>query len=54
MRDHVSLGITNIDRSQYDALRPLGLVGIVDFGENRMAGSLDRSVSNSPSRVKPR
>jgi len=38
MLDHVSLGITDIDRSRrfYDAvLRPLGLVRIVDFGEGR-------------------
>ena len=38
MLDHVSLGVTNIDRSRrfYDAvLRPLGLVRIVDFGEGR-------------------
>jgi catechol 2,3-dioxygenase-like lactoylglutathione lyase family enzyme len=36
--DHVSLGVTNIDRSRhfYDAaLHPLGLVRIVDFGEGR-------------------
>jgi len=38
MLDHVSLGVTDIDRSRrfYDAvLRPLGLVRIVDFGEGR-------------------
>src|SRR6516165_5216434 len=38
MLDHVSLGITDIDRSRrfYDAvLRPVGLVRIVDFGEGR-------------------
>ncbi len=38
MLDHVSLGVTNISRSRlfYDAvLRPLGLVRIVDFGEDR-------------------
>ena len=38
MLDHVSLGITDIDRSRcfYDAvLRPLGLVRVVDFGEGR-------------------
>jgi len=38
MLDHVSLGVVNIDRSRrfYDAvLRPLGLVRIVDFGEDR-------------------
>ena len=38
MLDHVSLGVTNVDRSRhfYDAvLRPLGLVRIVDFGEGR-------------------
>ena len=38
MLDHVSVGITNIDRSRlfYDAaLRPLGLVRIVDFGGGR-------------------
>jgi catechol 2,3-dioxygenase-like lactoylglutathione lyase family enzyme len=36
--DHVSVGVTNIDRSRrfYDAaLRPLGLVRIVDFGNGR-------------------
>jgi hypothetical protein len=36
--DHVSVGVTKIDhsRSFYDAaLRPLGLVRIVDFGEGR-------------------
>ena len=38
MLDHVSLGVTDINRSRrfYDAtLRPLGLVRIVDFGEGR-------------------
>ena len=49
MLDHVSLGVTDLERSRrfYDAaLRPLGIVRIVDFGENRgsdygaMAGSL--------------
>ena len=38
MLDHVSLGVTDIDRSRrfYDAaLRPLGLVRIVDFGKGR-------------------
>jgi catechol 2,3-dioxygenase-like lactoylglutathione lyase family enzyme len=38
MLDHVSLGVTNVDRSRcfYDAvLRPLGLVRIVDFGRDR-------------------
>jgi catechol 2,3-dioxygenase-like lactoylglutathione lyase family enzyme len=38
MLDHVSLGVTDVDRSRrfYDAvLRPLGLVRIVDFGEGR-------------------
>jgi catechol 2,3-dioxygenase-like lactoylglutathione lyase family enzyme len=38
--DHVSVGVTNIDRSRrfYDAaLRPLGLVRIVDFGNGRGA-----------------
>jgi catechol 2,3-dioxygenase-like lactoylglutathione lyase family enzyme len=38
MLDHVSLGVTDIDRSRrfYDAiLRPLGLVRIVDFGGGR-------------------
>jgi catechol 2,3-dioxygenase-like lactoylglutathione lyase family enzyme len=38
MLDHVSLGVTEIDRSRrfYDAaLRPLGLVRIVDFGGDR-------------------
>jgi catechol 2,3-dioxygenase-like lactoylglutathione lyase family enzyme len=38
MLDHVSLGVTNVDRSRrfYDAvLRPLGLVRTVDFGEDR-------------------
>jgi catechol 2,3-dioxygenase-like lactoylglutathione lyase family enzyme len=38
MLDHVSVGVTDIDRSRrfYDAaLRPLGLVRIVDFGDNR-------------------
>jgi catechol 2,3-dioxygenase-like lactoylglutathione lyase family enzyme len=38
MLDHVSLGVTDIDRSRrfYDAaLRPLGLVRVVDFGESR-------------------
>jgi catechol 2,3-dioxygenase-like lactoylglutathione lyase family enzyme len=36
--DHVSLGVINIERSRrfYDAtLRPLGLVRIVDFGNDR-------------------
>ncbi len=36
--DHVSVGVTNLDRSRrfYDAaLRPLGLVRIVDFGRDR-------------------
>ena len=38
MLDHVSVGVTNIERSRrfYDAaLRPLGLVRIVDFGKDR-------------------
>lgn len=38
MLDHVSLGVSDIARSRrfYDAaLRPLGLVRIVDFGEDR-------------------
>ena len=38
MLDHVSVGVTNSDRSRrfYDAaLRPLGLLRIVDFGEGR-------------------
>jgi catechol 2,3-dioxygenase-like lactoylglutathione lyase family enzyme len=38
MLDHVSLGVTDINRSRrfYDrVLRPLGLVRIVDFGEER-------------------
>jgi catechol 2,3-dioxygenase-like lactoylglutathione lyase family enzyme len=47
--DHVSLGVSDLERSRrfYDvALRPLGIVRIVDFGEGRgsdygaMAGSL--------------
>jgi catechol 2,3-dioxygenase-like lactoylglutathione lyase family enzyme len=36
--DHASLGVSDVERSQrfYDAaLRPLGLVRIVDFGEGR-------------------
>jgi len=38
MLDHVSLGVSDIERSRrfYDAaLRPLGLVRIVDFGRGR-------------------
>ena len=38
MLDHVSLGVSDINRSRsfYDSvLRPLGLVRIVDFGEGR-------------------
>lgn len=38
MLDHVSLGVSEIERSRrfYDAaLRPLGLVRIVDFGNGR-------------------
>jgi catechol 2,3-dioxygenase-like lactoylglutathione lyase family enzyme len=38
MLDHVSLGVSDIGRSRnfYDAaLRPLGLVRIVDFGDGR-------------------
>jgi catechol 2,3-dioxygenase-like lactoylglutathione lyase family enzyme len=38
MLDHVSVGVTNLDRSRrFDdaVLRPLGLVRIVDFGEGR-------------------
>jgi catechol 2,3-dioxygenase-like lactoylglutathione lyase family enzyme len=38
MLDHVSLGVSEIERSRlfYDsALRPLGLVRIVDFGSGR-------------------
>jgi catechol 2,3-dioxygenase-like lactoylglutathione lyase family enzyme len=38
MLDHVSVGVRDIDRSRnfYDAaLRPFGLVRIVDFGNNR-------------------
>ena len=38
MLDHVSVGVNNLDRSRrfYDAaLRPLGLVRIVDFGRDR-------------------
>jgi catechol 2,3-dioxygenase-like lactoylglutathione lyase family enzyme len=41
MLDHVSLGVSDIDRSRrfYDAaLRPLGLVRTVDFGEGRGSG----------------
>src|SRR5258708_2782367 len=49
MLDHVSLGVTNLERSRqfYDAvLRPLGIVRTVDFGNGRgsdygmMAGQL--------------
>src|SRR5258708_32803223 len=49
MLDHVSLGIANLERSRqfYDAaLRPLGIVRTVDFGNGRgsdygaMAGQL--------------
>jgi catechol 2,3-dioxygenase-like lactoylglutathione lyase family enzyme len=49
MLDHVSLGVTNLERSRqfYDAaLSPLGIVRIVDFGNGRgsdygaMAGQL--------------
>jgi catechol 2,3-dioxygenase-like lactoylglutathione lyase family enzyme len=42
MLDHVSLGISNLDRSRrfYDAvLRPLGLVRIVDFGRGSDYGA---------------
>ena len=42
MLDHLSLGVTNIERSRrfYDAtLRPLGLVRIVDFGKDRGSDS---------------
>jgi hypothetical protein len=56
MLDHVSLGVTDIDRSRrfYDAaLRPLGVVRIVDFGKT-MAQHRDPSVSNSPSPAKHR
>ena len=38
MLDHVSVGVTDIDHSRCfygAALRPLGLVRIVDFGEGR-------------------
>jgi catechol 2,3-dioxygenase-like lactoylglutathione lyase family enzyme len=38
MLDHVSVGVSDLNRSRrfYDAaLRPLGLVRIVDFGEGR-------------------
>src|SRR5258706_10815263 len=38
MLDHVSLGIANLERSRqfYDAaLRPLGIVRTVDFGDGR-------------------
>jgi catechol 2,3-dioxygenase-like lactoylglutathione lyase family enzyme len=38
MLDHVSLGVSNIERSRqfYDAvLRPLGVVRTVDFGDGR-------------------
>ena len=38
MLDHASVGVTNVERSRrfYDAaLRPLGLVRIVDFGMDR-------------------
>ena len=60
MLDHVSLGVTDINRSRrfYDAvLRPLGLVRIVDFGESRgsdYGAAPGRPVSNSPSPAKPR
>jgi catechol 2,3-dioxygenase-like lactoylglutathione lyase family enzyme len=49
MLDHVSLGVTDLERSRqfYDAvLRPLGIVRTVDFGDGRgsdygaMAGQL--------------
>ncbi len=41
MLDHVSLGVSDIDRSRhfYDAtLRPLGLVRTVNFGKGLVAG----------------
>jgi catechol 2,3-dioxygenase-like lactoylglutathione lyase family enzyme len=46
MLDHVSLGVTNLERSRhfYDELRPLGILRTVDFDRgsdySAMAGSL--------------
>ena len=47
MLDHVSLGVTNLERSRHfydEALRPLGIVRTVDFDRGSdygaMAGSL--------------
>ena len=47
MLDHVSLGVSDIDRSRrfYDAaLRPLGLVRIVDFGRGSDYGAAPGSL----------
>jgi catechol 2,3-dioxygenase-like lactoylglutathione lyase family enzyme len=47
MLDHVSLGVSDIDRSRrfYDAvLQPLGLVRIVDFGRGSDYGAAPGSV----------
>jgi len=47
MLDHVSMGVSDIDRSRrfYDAvLRPLGLVRIVDFGRGSDYGAAPGSL----------
>ena len=47
MLDHVSLGVSDLDRSRrfYDAaLRPLGLVRIVDFGRGSDYGAAPGSL----------
>jgi catechol 2,3-dioxygenase-like lactoylglutathione lyase family enzyme len=61
MIDHVSLGVTNLKRSRrfYDAaLRPLGIVRIVDFEQRgsdygAMAGSLgvEFTITAEPNKV---
>lgn len=60
MLDHASLGVSDINRSRrfyHAALRPLGLVRIVDFGEGRgsdygAAPAPSASSSRSPEKAR--
>jgi catechol 2,3-dioxygenase-like lactoylglutathione lyase family enzyme len=58
MLDHVSLGVTNLERSRHfydETLRPLGIVRTVDFdrgGRLRRDGGIPRSGVHDYSRTK--